>query len=646
MKSTDGIFLALPEATGDGITLAVKDLFDTAGLTTTYGSPIFAEHVPVETAEAVRRLEAAGYTNVGKTNLHEFAYGVTSMNPHFGWVPNPLAPGRIAGGSSGGSAAALAAGLADAALGSDTGGSIRIPAAFCGIVGFKPTFGLVPLDGCWPLAPSYDHAGPMARTVADCAAMMNALAGVCTQPVELGDLRIAVAWTDEAQPGIRARVEEAAALFPHSEPISFPHAQGHLPVFMREVAEVHEALFADHADEYGDDVAWKLRELCFKVTDAELAEAERVARVLPRTGHGAARGIRPPAHADAGIRRADLRAGGRRFVPDPDHAVHESVQRPRLARPRAAVRPRRARPAGIRAAGGPSGRGRARPGGRIGARGSSTGLEVPKQAESQCSSPVPPPSSYSRSCSSQAQARRRVPSRRARWRHPRSSTASSCARTSRPHDTFTRTPSFAWQPVMGANRYEFQLASSRGRSGPVPLLARKTTRTPAVSLAISLPWITGTPYSLFARVRALAPNGAPTPWSELFGFNMRWTNLPTPLEAAPGLIRWTPVDGATAYQVWYLEPNKIFKTQTTRRRRARVLHAPPGHQVDRHRALADPRDPRALRERPQRAARRRRTARGAPSTRRRTRRSPAARCRLCRRSPTRPRRQPHPPRIT
>ncbi len=276
MKSTDGIFLALPEATGDGITLAVKDLFDTAGLTTTYGSPIFAEHVPTETAEAVRRLEEAGYTNVGKTNLHEFAYGVTSMNPHFGWVPNPRAPGRIAGGSSGGSAAALAAGLADAALGSDTGGSIRIPAAFCGVVGFKPSFGLVPLDGCWPLAPSYDHAGPMARTVADCVAMMNALAGLSTEPVELGELRIAVAWTDEAQPGIRARVEEAAALFPHAEPISFPHAQGHLPVFMREVAEVHEALFADHADEYGDDVAWKLRELCFKVTDAELAEAERV----------------------------------------------------------------------------------------------------------------------------------------------------------------------------------------------------------------------------------------------------------------------------------------------------------------------------------------------------------------------------------
>jgi len=233
--------------------------------------------VPAETAEAVRRLEAAGYANVGKANLHEFAYGVTSMNPHFGWVPNPVAPGRIAGGSSGGSAAALAAGLADAALGSDTGGSIRIPAAYCGVVGFKPTFGLVPIDGCWPLAPSYDHAGPMARDVDACVAMMGALVpGFAPVSVELGDLRVALAWTEEAQPGVRARFEKAAALFPRCKRIEFPRGQGHLKVFMREVAEVHESLFAEHADEYGEDVARKLRELCFTVTDAEFADAERV----------------------------------------------------------------------------------------------------------------------------------------------------------------------------------------------------------------------------------------------------------------------------------------------------------------------------------------------------------------------------------
>ena len=143
---------------------------------TTYGSAVFAEHVPAQSAEAVRLLEVAGYVDVGKTNLHEFAYGVTSQNLHYGTVPNPAAPGRTSGGSSGGSAAALVLGLADAALGTDTGGSIRIPAACCGIVGLKPTYGLVSTDGVFPLAPSFDHAGPMARDVETCAAMMRLLA--------------------------------------------------------------------------------------------------------------------------------------------------------------------------------------------------------------------------------------------------------------------------------------------------------------------------------------------------------------------------------------------------------------------------------------------------------------------------------------
>src|SRR5213078_2112896 len=133
------------------------------------------DHVPSRSAEAVVRLEAAGYANVGKTNLHEFAYGTTSENAHFGTVPNPVAAGRIAGGSSGGSAAALAAGLADAALGTDSGGSIRIPSACCGIVGFKPTYDLVSTDGCFPLAPSFDHVGPMARGVEGCVRQLEVL---------------------------------------------------------------------------------------------------------------------------------------------------------------------------------------------------------------------------------------------------------------------------------------------------------------------------------------------------------------------------------------------------------------------------------------------------------------------------------------
>src|SRR5262249_35126546 len=189
----------------------------------------------------------------------------------------PVREGRIAGGSSGGSAAALAAGLADAALGTDSGGSIRIPAAFCGIVGFKPTYGLVSLDGCWPLAPSYDHAGPMARTVADCVAMLEALVPEfepAPQP-SLDDLRVAVAWLDDADDGVRERVATAAAAFPHAERIEFPRGRGNLKVFMREIAEVHATLFAEQPEAYGADVARKIRE-CLEVTDAEVAEAERV----------------------------------------------------------------------------------------------------------------------------------------------------------------------------------------------------------------------------------------------------------------------------------------------------------------------------------------------------------------------------------
>ena len=172
--------------------------------------------MPTATAEAVGGSRQAGYANVGKTNLHEFAYGTTSENPHFGTVPNPLAPGRVAGGSSGGSAAALAAGLADAALGSDTGGSIRIPAACCGVVGFKPTYGLVPLEGCFPLAPSLDHAGPMARSVEECTAMLEALVPGFERASlgSLEEVEVGVAWTEHAEPLVRARVEEAAAALP------------------------------------------------------------------------------------------------------------------------------------------------------------------------------------------------------------------------------------------------------------------------------------------------------------------------------------------------------------------------------------------------------------------------------------------------
>ena len=260
-----------------GLRLAVKDLFDTAGLTTTYGSILFAEHVPAATAEAVVRLERAGYANVGKTNLHEFAYGISSQNPHFGTVPNPIAPGRLAGGSSGGNGAALAAGLADVALGTDSGGSIRIPAAWCGIVGFKPTWGLVPLDGCFPLAPSFDHAGPMARTVEECEAAMAALApGFEPRQLEsLEEVRVGIAWLEAADPLVRARVEEAAERFPWRTVVELPSTEGTYAEFMHEVADVHRELFAEHADAYGENVRPKI-ERCLAVTDAEAGAARKL----------------------------------------------------------------------------------------------------------------------------------------------------------------------------------------------------------------------------------------------------------------------------------------------------------------------------------------------------------------------------------
>jgi aspartyl-tRNA(Asn)/glutamyl-tRNA(Gln) amidotransferase subunit A len=271
-----GIFITEVEPATAARSLAVKDLFDTAGVRTTYGSTLFRDHVPDRTAEAVRRLEAAGYATVGKANLHEFAYGTTSQNPHYGDVPNPIAPGRIAGGSSGGSAAALAAGAATAALGTDTGGSIRIPAACCGIVGFKPTHGLVPIDGCFPLAPSFDHAGPMARSVGECAAMMAALVPGLEQR-ELGslaDVEVGVAWIDLADPLVARRVSEAARTFPSRRPLLLPRPRNVTAVFEREVGDVHRTRFAEHRGGYSRNVAAKI-ERCLAVSDAQFEAGVR-----------------------------------------------------------------------------------------------------------------------------------------------------------------------------------------------------------------------------------------------------------------------------------------------------------------------------------------------------------------------------------
>ena len=273
-----GIWITELGPAAEGRRLAVKDLFDTAGIRTTYGSAVFADNVPADSAEAVLRLESAGWTNVGKANLHEFAYGVTSQNLHYGVVPNPAYPGRTAGGSSGGSAAALAAGLADGALGTDTGGSIRIPAACCGVTGFKPGYGVVPIDGVFPLAPSFDHAGPLARDVAGCIALMEALvADFDVEPLEsLEELRVGVAWADLCSPLVRASVLAAAALFPRCEAVDFPLAEAVQPVFQREVGDVHRDLYPEQAELYGENIRGKV-ERCLAVDDATV-DAARTAR--------------------------------------------------------------------------------------------------------------------------------------------------------------------------------------------------------------------------------------------------------------------------------------------------------------------------------------------------------------------------------
>ena len=160
-----------------GIPVALKDNIDTAGVLTTAASAVFAERIPNEDAEVVTRLKEAGAVILGKLNMHEFAYGATSAVTHTGPVHNPWDLDRIPGGSSGGSGAAVAARLCAGAPGTDTGGSVRIPAAHCGIVGLKATYGLASIRGIIPLFVSLDHVGPMCRTVADSALMLQALAG-------------------------------------------------------------------------------------------------------------------------------------------------------------------------------------------------------------------------------------------------------------------------------------------------------------------------------------------------------------------------------------------------------------------------------------------------------------------------------------
>src|SRR5919199_727955 len=173
-----------------GVPIALKDLYETKGVRTTAGSSFLADHVPDADGAVVEKLRGAGAVILGKLNLHEWALGVTTDNPHFGACKNPWDLERSPGGSSGGSGAALSAGLCLGSYGSDTGGSIRIPAALCGVVGLKPTYGRVSLRGVVPLSWNLDHAGPMARRVRDVAVLLAAVAGYDAEDAYASDVPV------------------------------------------------------------------------------------------------------------------------------------------------------------------------------------------------------------------------------------------------------------------------------------------------------------------------------------------------------------------------------------------------------------------------------------------------------------------------
>lgn len=270
-----------------GIPISLKDNIWTRGVRTTAGSKVLRDFLPSDDATVVRRLRRAGAILLGKTNLHEFAYGVTTNNPHFGATRNPWDTARIPGGSSGGSAAAVAAGLCFASLGSDTGGSIRIPAALCGIVGLKPSFGRVSCHGVVPLCPSFDHVGPLARTVADVAILLGAIAGrderdETTLRVPVPDYRAALGkpprkfrlgrprhyFWEKLDPEVRRVAEAAARSFEPLggviEEVSLPHLAGSvepsIQIALAEARHFHESAgyFPARAADYGEEVRKRL----------------------------------------------------------------------------------------------------------------------------------------------------------------------------------------------------------------------------------------------------------------------------------------------------------------------------------------------------------------------------------------------------
>ncbi|OLC13083.1 MAG: hypothetical protein AUH29_14470 [Candidatus Rokubacteria bacterium 13_1_40CM_69_27] len=292
-----------------GVPIGLKDLFNTAGVRTTGGSKILADFVPREDATVVARLRMAGAIVLGKLNMHEFAYGPEGLNAHYGQARNPwdAAQVRIPGGSSSGSGVAVAAGLVPGALGSDTGGSIRIPAALCGITGLKPTYGRVSRAGVLPLAWSMDHVGPMARTAADCALLLRCLAGpdpldtsASVLPVpdyvgaltgEIKGLRVGLLrkfFLDGAAPEVRQAVERAAkaleklgASLDEVDLESMTHvAPASFAIVASEALAYHAEWMRTRAADYQPDVRERLRMGAF-ITGMHYVRAQQI-RALVR----------------------------------------------------------------------------------------------------------------------------------------------------------------------------------------------------------------------------------------------------------------------------------------------------------------------------------------------------------------------------
>jgi len=256
-------FISVSDETGEGTVVAVKDLIDVKGMVTTAGGIILPNTPAIEDAPVVRRLREKGCVMVGKTNLHEFAYGVTSFNPHYGSVLNPHDHERLAGGSSGGSAVAVATGMCDWAIGSDTGGSIRIPSGLCGTVGFKPAFGSIDTTGVIPLSRSLDTLGPMAGDVATAARAFSMMTGdaVAEMPRSRPRLAVPAGWIRDLDETVSRTWSVVSRGIPEVEFVAHEPLFRHgLTILRVEASVYHRRWVAEQPEKYGPDVLGHLRD--------------------------------------------------------------------------------------------------------------------------------------------------------------------------------------------------------------------------------------------------------------------------------------------------------------------------------------------------------------------------------------------------